>query len=505
MGRLCCPSGAPRRWGPRGRGSALPLAEAGPPGLRTTVELPCAARGVADEGSPARCHPHARRPELRPDGDLHGRAPRRRGARAGPQPAERRVSSTTPWTAGSSAQSDAAQVFSGGPVEPDALIALAHIGDEIRSGSTDDADSAYLAPLSGDIASADLAADPALVAGRISGLRVFRGYSGWAPGQLEAEIESGSWLVLDTDAGRRVHRRTRRTVAGRAAPPARSPRLAGLGARRPLLELRSSAPPQRATSPTGQREDDVSGRPETSSPRVVCGCDMNAARSARSGPQRGAELRRGGLDRGDDRRGVGVGERAVRSLQPQAEGQAARPVRTRWRPGRRRTARGRRAGRRRPGGSPCRAARPARRRRATNARSRSLDGWRLVGFHRTALGSAAEHDRQVELEHCHPLVDPECFEHLGGDLADGADRGRARRAASPSVWDAVRAAPDPGRPARRFRSPRRSRATPPSPPALPRRRARRRAPRARRGARPDPAGRRGRSRTVRRQAGGATR
>ncbi len=97
-----------------------------------------------------------------------------------------------------SAQSEPAQVFSGGPVEPDALIALARVGGEIRSESTDDADSSYLAPLSGDIASADLAADPALVVGSITELRVFRGYSGWGSGQLEAEIESGSWLVLDT-------------------------------------------------------------------------------------------------------------------------------------------------------------------------------------------------------------------------------------------------------------------------------------------------------------------
>ena len=87
-----------------------------------------------------------------------------------------------------SAQSEPAHVFSGGPVEPDALIALARVGGQIESATSSDGETTYLAPLSGDIASADLAADPALVVGSITDLRVFRGYSGWASGQLEAEI-----------------------------------------------------------------------------------------------------------------------------------------------------------------------------------------------------------------------------------------------------------------------------------------------------------------------------
>jgi putative transcriptional regulator len=102
------------------------------------------------------------------------------------------------WVA---AQSAPSRVFSGGPVEPDALIALARVEQRVSAGSTDtdDDDLNYLAPLTGEIASADLAADPALVIGRISALRVFRGYAGWEPGQLEAEIESGSWIVVDSD------------------------------------------------------------------------------------------------------------------------------------------------------------------------------------------------------------------------------------------------------------------------------------------------------------------
>jgi putative transcriptional regulator len=97
-------------------------------------------------------------------------------------------------------QSDPSLVFVGGPVEPDALIAIARVRDAARVAD-DDADpgDTHLAPLTGDLASADLAADPDDVVDAISALRVFRGYAGWGPGQLEGEIEAGAWLVLDPE------------------------------------------------------------------------------------------------------------------------------------------------------------------------------------------------------------------------------------------------------------------------------------------------------------------
>lgn len=84
-------------------------------------------------------------------------------------------------------------VFLGGPVEPDALIALALANKPVIE-ATDE-----LSPVSGRVASADLTTDPAFIAGVVGSVRVFRGYAGWGPGQLEGEIESGAWLVLDAE------------------------------------------------------------------------------------------------------------------------------------------------------------------------------------------------------------------------------------------------------------------------------------------------------------------
>jgi putative transcriptional regulator len=92
-------------------------------------------------------------------------------------------------------QSRPSSVFTGGPVEENALIALA----ETTKALGDDAE--YLSPIIGSIASADLTADPALVAAEVRGVRVFRGYAGWGPGQLEVEIDAGAWLVLDSEPG----------------------------------------------------------------------------------------------------------------------------------------------------------------------------------------------------------------------------------------------------------------------------------------------------------------
>lgn len=91
-------------------------------------------------------------------------------------------------------------VFKGGPVSPNSALALALAqGDEEPLGwrSLDGSS------LMSRIGLVDLEAPPELLAGGITSLRVFAGYAGWGPGQLQAEIDEGAWYVLSgepTDA-----------------------------------------------------------------------------------------------------------------------------------------------------------------------------------------------------------------------------------------------------------------------------------------------------------------
>lgn len=115
-------------------------------------------------------------------------------------------------------------VFHGGPVEPDALIALALANEPLVEPTEE------LSPVAGRVVSADLSIDPVLVGGAVSIVRVFRGYAGWGPGQLDGEIDVGAWLVLDatpddvfaaepTDLWRTVLRRQGGRLAWLATAP----------------------------------------------------------------------------------------------------------------------------------------------------------------------------------------------------------------------------------------------------------------------------------------------
>jgi putative transcriptional regulator len=77
------------------------------------------------------------------------------------------------------------RVHVGGPVQPDAVLVLAEF--------TDPEAAATIVVGNVGFASSDSGLDE--VAGVVRRARVFAGYSGWGPGQLEAELEEESWLV----------------------------------------------------------------------------------------------------------------------------------------------------------------------------------------------------------------------------------------------------------------------------------------------------------------------
>jgi putative transcriptional regulator len=76
-------------------------------------------------------------------------------------------------------------VYVGGPVQPEALVLLAEF--------TDLGAAAWIVVADVGLASADV--DLADLADAVRRGRVYAGYSGWGPGQLEAEMGVDSWIV----------------------------------------------------------------------------------------------------------------------------------------------------------------------------------------------------------------------------------------------------------------------------------------------------------------------
>jgi putative transcriptional regulator len=83
-----------------------------------------------------------------------------------------------------------AVAFVGGPVQQyEALIGLARV----RRVDASDA----WQPLLGPVGTVDLAREPLDAHPELEAVRLFAGYSGWAPGQLEGELAVGGWFVVD--------------------------------------------------------------------------------------------------------------------------------------------------------------------------------------------------------------------------------------------------------------------------------------------------------------------
>jgi putative transcriptional regulator len=89
-------------------------------------------------------------------------------------------------------------VFRGGPVAPNSALALALIPGKEEPVGWRALDGA---PSLARLGLLDLDTPPGLLATAITSLRVYAGYAGWSPGQLEAEIEEGAWYVLSAEPG----------------------------------------------------------------------------------------------------------------------------------------------------------------------------------------------------------------------------------------------------------------------------------------------------------------
>ena len=82
-------------------------------------------------------------------------------------------------------------VFRGGPVSPDAVIGLA------RTAADEEGDRRHVMD---GVDTVDLAVEPAAQPVAVVGVRMFAGYAGWSPEQLEDELAEGAWIVLDAVA-----------------------------------------------------------------------------------------------------------------------------------------------------------------------------------------------------------------------------------------------------------------------------------------------------------------
>ena len=89
------------------------------------------------------------------------------------RPTETTVAEAVPDLA--DAAGEDALIHAGGPVQPNAVLALADTGGVPELIDAD-----------------ELSEAPRRV-------RVFAGYAGWAPGQLDGELEQEAWITLDAD------------------------------------------------------------------------------------------------------------------------------------------------------------------------------------------------------------------------------------------------------------------------------------------------------------------
>ena len=77
------------------------------------------------------------------------------------------------------------RVYVGGPVQPEAVVALAELDDPSLAAAVAFANVGYLP--------ADC--DPDVLVDAVRRVRVFAGYAGWGAGQLDGELEEPAWIL----------------------------------------------------------------------------------------------------------------------------------------------------------------------------------------------------------------------------------------------------------------------------------------------------------------------
>ena len=76
-------------------------------------------------------------------------------------------------------------VYFGGPVSPQSVVALGDFGRPEEAGTQ----------VVGSLGTLD----PDGTNESLRRVRVYAGYAGWSPGQLDGELEQGAWIVQDAD------------------------------------------------------------------------------------------------------------------------------------------------------------------------------------------------------------------------------------------------------------------------------------------------------------------
>ena len=92
-----------------------------------------------------------------------------------------------------------AKVFQGGPVQLDSALGLVAVPG-------DSPEPTGVRRLFGAVALVDLDTPPTLVVPEVAGLRIFAGYAGWSPGQLEERDRHGLVVRRRQREQRRLHR-----------------------------------------------------------------------------------------------------------------------------------------------------------------------------------------------------------------------------------------------------------------------------------------------------------